>query len=188
MLDDVTAALAAIEAEGGFAVELGLSSEALHVVVQGGAAALPDLGPQREGLAAAALVARLTGFPGARVRRVLGIQLARTVVLGLLVLRVVRILDVRALIVGAGLLAHEFLFLGASWAPVATVPVEPDFGSRRGRKSPGATRWRRFSDILGLVLPLCRLQTRYRPRQRDRHRLHARRPDRRGAAADPRPL
>jgi predicted 2-oxoglutarate/Fe(II)-dependent dioxygenase YbiX len=35
MLDEVTAALAAIEAEGGFAVELGLSSEALHVVVQG---------------------------------------------------------------------------------------------------------------------------------------------------------
>ena len=35
MLDDVTAALAAIKAEGGFAVELALSSEALHVVVQG---------------------------------------------------------------------------------------------------------------------------------------------------------
>lgn len=35
MLDEVTAALAAIEAEGGFAVELGLSSEGLHVVVQG---------------------------------------------------------------------------------------------------------------------------------------------------------
>lgn len=35
MLDEVTAALAAIESQGEYAVELGLGSEALHIVVQG---------------------------------------------------------------------------------------------------------------------------------------------------------